>query len=589
MCLRKFSVLLAIFLFFLTPLAFAKGQFVNGELLIRQTVKAHQKDVEKALQSVGGDVLEELPQIRVKRIRVSESAMDKIKAALTKNPNFEFVEENFLAQGSAVPNDPSYYSQWHHNTIMTPSSWDYSTGSTEIPIAIIDSGVDPDHPDLVDKLIPGYNFLEHNSDTHDVLGHGTAVAGSAAASGNNSTGVAGVAWQNPIMPLVALDSSNWATYTNIANAIIYAVDNGAKVINISIGGPSSSYTLENAVNYAWNNGVLVFACAQNYNTSTPYYPAACTNAVAVSATDEADNRPSFSNYGDWITLSAPGVSILTTNNGGGYGSWSGTSFSSPITAGVAALVWSANPSLSHHEVLEILKNSADDLGDSGFDIIYGYGRVNAYNAMLEAINYEPKVDCEAPTVNLTSPTDYTTVSGIVTITASASDNNAVEKVTFSIDGKIIDSDTSAPYSTVWNTDGISSGTYTIQVKAVDTAGNESDIVSVPIYIEAVDAVEEPVAPPATDSDATAPDVVILSPGNGTDITSKTKVHVSASDNNAVVKLNIYVNGERKVSKDTDSLLWRWNTRKIPTGTYLIRAEALDAAGNIGVDEITLYK
>ncbi len=586
---RKISILLVIFLFVLTPFAFSKGHFVKGELLIRQTVKAHQSDVDIALKGLGGEVVEVLSQIRVKRIRVPEAAMAKIKAALEKNPNFEFVEENFLAQGAVVPNDPRFYSQWHHNTIMTPSSWDISTGSSEIPIAIIDSGVDPDHPDLMEKLISGYNFLEHNSDTHDVLGHGTAVAGSAAASSNNSIGVAGVAWQNPIMPLVVLDSSNWATYTNIANAIIYAVDNGAMVINISIGGSSSSYTLENAVNYAWNNGVLVFAAAANYNTNTPYYPAACTNAVAVSATDANDNRPSYSNYGDWITLSAPGGSILTTNNGGGYGSWSGTSFSSPIAAGVAALVWGANLQLSHQKVLEIMKSNADDLGAPGFDVVYGYGRINAYNAMVAATDYEPEVDYEAPMVNLTSPSNYSTITGTITVTAAATDNIAVEKVVFSVDGSNIGTDTSAPYSVSWDTEGTSAGTYTIEAKAIDTAGNESTIDAVQIYIKAVDVIEEPVTPTVTGSDTTAPTVSILSPGSGTNLAKKTEVRVAATDDTAVVKLNIYVNGVRKVSKETDSLIWRWNTRKVSSGTYLIRAEALDAAGNIGIDEITLYK
>ena len=167
-------------------------------------------------------------------------------------------------------------------------------------------------------------------------------------SSNNYIGVTGIVWNNPLMPLRISDPNGWATYSAMASAMIYAADRGVKVMNISFAGSSSSSTLQNAVNYAWSKGAIVFASAGNYSTNTPYYPAACNNAVSVAATTSSDSPASFSNYGTWIDLSAPGVSILTTNNGGGYGSWSGTSFSSPITAGLGALVFSANPSFLMH-------------------------------------------------------------------------------------------------------------------------------------------------------------------------------------------------------------------------------------------------
>ncbi|OEU75948.1 MAG: alkaline serine protease, partial [Desulfuromonadales bacterium C00003093] len=572
--LSRKTILSFFILFFITSTAFAGGPFVKGELLVQQTVKATKANVDKAMKDNGCDILEDLPQIRVKRIRVPEKNFDKVKAALAKNPNFTFVEENFIAQGMIIPNDPSFYSQWHHTKIMSPSAWELGIGSTAIPIAVIDSGVDPDHPDLVAKLQPGFNFLANNNDTHDVLGHGTAVAGSAGAISNNATGVAGVAWANPIMPLVVLDSSNWATYTNISNAIIYAVNNGAKVVNISIGGSSFSYTLDNAINYAWNNGVLVFASAANYNTSTPYYPAACSNAVAVAATDSADNKASFSNYGDWITITAPGVSILTTNNGGGYGYWSGTSFSSPITAGLAALIWSANPQLSHQQILEILKNSADDLGATGLDSIFGHGRVNAYSAMMEIMNYQPVVDSEAPSVTTTSPADNETIADTISISATANDNVAVEKVEFRINGTLLATDTSAPFAATWNTSEATSGYYTIEVKAFDSSGNSSPADSVQVIIEEIIEVIEVI-------DNLPPMVTILSPSNGSTLTDKTTVTASAADENGVAEMKIYVDGVLKTTKTADSIIWRWNTRKLSSGTYEIRVEAKDSAGNIG--------
>ena len=152
------------------------------------------------------------------------------------------MEENFIAEAGYVPNDERYPSQWHLRMIAAPDGWDSTTGSPNVPIAIIDSGVDPSHPDLAGNLIAGYNFLDNNTDTQDVLGHGTAVAGSAAAMTDNITGVAGVAWNSPIMPLVVLNANDSATYYDIARAINYATDQGVRIMNISIGGSSYSST-----------------------------------------------------------------------------------------------------------------------------------------------------------------------------------------------------------------------------------------------------------------------------------------------------------------------------------------------------------
>jgi thermitase len=226
--------------------------------------------------------------------------------------------------------------------------------------------------------------VKSNSDTSDVLGHGTAVAGVIAAAGNNGIGVAGVSWQSRLMPLVVVDENDLAAYSNIAEAIQYAADRGVRVINISIGGATQSPTLQSAVDYAWSKGALIFASAMNNSASVPYYPAACNHVMAVSATDSNDRLASFSNYGNWIAISAPGTSILTTTNGGGYAYWFGTSFSSPIVAGVAALSLAVNPSLTNAELWTILEKSADDIGPPGYGASFGWGRVNAFTAVTAA-------------------------------------------------------------------------------------------------------------------------------------------------------------------------------------------------------------
>ena len=583
--------ILSVLLLLITSTAFAAGPYVKGELLVQLSTKAVKANVDKAIKANGGEILEEIPQLRVKRIRVPEKNLYKVKAALEKNPNFTFVEENFTAQGMLIPDDTHFPSQWHHTKIISRLAWDMGTGSADIPIAIIDSGIDPDHPDLMAKLQPGYNFLGNNTDTHDVLGHGTAVAGSAGALSNKAVGVAGVAWKNPLMPLVVLSSSNWATYSNISRAIIYAVDHGVKVINISIGGTSYSSTLDNAINYAWNNGALVFACAANYNTSTRYYPAACTHAVAVAATDLSDNKASFSNYGDWITLSAPGVSIKTTNNGGGYGYWNGTSFSSPITAATAALVWSANPQLTHEEVLQILKNSADDLGEYGFDNTFGYGRINAYNAMTEALNNQPTLDTEPPSLVLTSPGDNQTVSGNVSIAASASDNVAVEKVEFRLDGELLATDSTVPYTMTWDASSRGSGYYTVEAMAFDTSGNASLVDTAQVFVEE-QVIQEPVGeePVGEVVDSLPPIVSILAPTSGSTLDKKGVFVLGlATDESGVVEMKVYVDGKLESTQLTNEIKWRWNTRKASKGDHTLRIEAKDQSGNTGFDERVVYK
>jgi hypothetical protein len=329
-------------------------------------------------------VRRQLPGIDVSVLEVPEDGSGAILESLRNSGLFEFVERDYYARTAAVPNDPSYPSQWYLPVIQLPQAWDVTTGSSSVVAAVIDSGVDSSHPDLASKLVPGWNFLSNSADTRDVLGHGTAVAGVLAAASNNGTGVAGVTWGGMVMPLAVVDASDFASYSNIAAAIQYAADHGARIINISIGGANSSAALQSAVDYAWSKGAVIFASAMNASANTPYYPAACNHVLAIGATDSSDSLASFSNYGNWIALAAPGANILAPVMGGGYGYWYGTSFASPIAAGVAALALSANPALTNSALVSVLEQNADDLGAAGFDPSFGWGRVNAYKTALAA-------------------------------------------------------------------------------------------------------------------------------------------------------------------------------------------------------------
>ena len=556
------------------------GPHIADELLIQVKAGIHKGKIVEILMGQGASIEGEVPQIRTKKIKVPAHAIENVKEALSRNPHIEFVEKNYLAEGSIIPSDVYYPSQWHLPKISAPEAWNISRGSDDEAIAIIDSGVDPSHPDLSNKLLPGYNFLGGNTDTRDVLGHGTAVAGAAAAVSDNLDGITGVAWENPVMPLVVLNSSNYATYYNIARAITYAADRGVRVINISIGGASPSSTLQNAVNYAWNKGAILFASAMNKATSAPYYPAACANVMAVSATTSSDTPAGWSNYGDWVALSAPGESILTTSNGGGYGWRSGTSFSSPIVAGIAALIFSANPSLTNQDVADILMENSDDLGASGFDPYFGFGRVNAHRSLLAAIDSKltafPPEDTTAPSIAITYPSNGSTVRGDLTISVSATDDVGVSEVGLYINGSLYATATSPPYNFFWDTTVSSNGAYDISAVASDPSGNMGQPESVRVNVN--------------NSDMISPVVSIISPLNGSYVAKKVSINVTASDNVGVKRIELYIDGILKSSVlNNSSLTWSWTTTFLSRGKHLVLAKAYDQAGNIGAKTITVYK
>jgi len=559
--------------------ALHKNNFISGELLLKFKEGISVKDQEEIIKNTNIKVKSEIPQIKVKVISVPEAAQDEVARALANNPKVEFVENNYLAEAVLIPNDPNYPSQWHHPKISSPSGWDINTGSKDIIIAIADTGVDPTHPDLAAKLVPGYNFYNNNTDTHDVYGHGTAVAGSAAAISDNSIGVTGVAWNNLIMPLRIADPTGWATYSAMASAMTYAADHGAKVVNLSYAGTGYSSTLQSAANYAWSKGLIIVASAGNYSTSVLYYPAALNNVLAISATASSDAIASFSNYGTWVDLAAPGVSILTTTNGGGYGSWSGTSFSAPITAGLAALVFSANPSLKNTDVVNLMETNADDLGTSGFDVYYGWGRINVAKTLAAATSIVPASDTASPSVSITSPANGSIISGTISVAVSATDNVGVTKVEFWKDSSLFASTLNSPYSFIWDTTKDLNGSHSLISKAYDAAGNIGTSPTITVNVNNV-------------PDAISPTVSINQPANNSTLPKKgtVSISVSANDNIGVTQIQIFFDGSIAISCFQNNVCtYRLNTNKLASGTHSIDAKAYDVAGNMGSAGITVIK
>jgi thermitase len=320
---------------------------------------------------------------RIYKLKVDEKAdLAQVIRAFKSSPYVEYAEPNYIAHVFRIPNDLYWSSQWGMTKIEAPAAWDITTGSDSVTIAIVDTGVDLLHPDLDDKLVSGYDFINGDDDPQDDYGHGTHVAGIAAAKTNNGTGVAGLSWGAKIMPVKVLNDYGSGGYEDVANGIIYAANNGADIINLSLGGSASSSVLEEAVEYAHDLGCVIVAATGNNNSSVSY-PARHPRVIAVAATDSNDQRASFSNYGPEVDVTAPGVSIRSTYwwAGSTYERVSGTSQASPHVAGLAALIWSLSPGLDNTQVESIIKQTADDLGVAGRDNYCGFGRINARRAL----------------------------------------------------------------------------------------------------------------------------------------------------------------------------------------------------------------
>jgi subtilisin family serine protease len=311
---------------------------------------------------------------------------------LNKNPDVEYAEPNITYQALLEPDDTEYNNQWSLPKIDAPEAWDIETGPASVDIAIIDTGINGTHEDLNGKVLAGYDFINNvpivaNTDSDD-MGHGTAVAGVASALTNNATGIAGVAWDCDLMPVKVLDAIGYGTAEGLANGIIYAADNGAEVINMSLGGTYSS-TVANAVNYAEAAGVIMAAASGNYHpvywpTYEITYPARLPNTLAVGSVDSSDVRASNSCYGPELDVVAPGVSILTTYDTDGYGPASGTSLASPHVAGLVALILAQHPGSTLAQVRDAIRSWADNvaaMGGANFTNQYGYGRINAHNSL----------------------------------------------------------------------------------------------------------------------------------------------------------------------------------------------------------------
>ena len=364
-------------------------------------------------------------------------------AELAADPEVEYAQPNYSYRICREPNDAEFLDQYAHQVIQMADAWDISIGSRDIVVAVLDTGVDVNHPDLNENIwvnpgeipdndidddengyiddIHGWNFDGDNNrvspiDDPDAIlssvsGHGTMVSGVIAGVGNNGIGVAGVNWECSIM---ALRLSDLITSEEVAVALDYAAANGARIANMSFGadefGPKGDGLVMEAIDRAYVAGVLLVASAGNSDNAIPQYPAAYPTVMAVASTDGEDIKTGHSSFGPWVDIAAPGTDIVTTDMGedGEYIAIAGTSFSGPYVAAVGALVLSLDPSLSHLDVRAILENTTDPVYYGDLDPALGYigtGRVNAYRALQEADRPLPLGEIAQPRMRQTLPND----------------------------------------------------------------------------------------------------------------------------------------------------------------------------------------
>jgi thermitase len=414
-----------------------------GHILVRFKTTPSLQTLQQLNTTFGATVAGTISGIGVTHLKVAPEKQFALLENLRQRSDVQFAEFDSYIQALVMPND-TYYStayatshygnmaQWAPQAVSAPTAWGVTGGSQSTVIAVVDTGVDDTHPDLASKIVGEYSVI--GGSAKDEFGHGTHVAGIAAAATDNDLGIAGICWNCSILSVKVLDAQGSGTVSDVASGITYAVQHGARVINLSLGGGSHTQTMDSALNYAVANNALPVCAMGNsgsgYNAPEPAYWYSC---LTVIATDQTGARASFSNYGVQADVAAPGVAVLSTmptypvtlNSYGFYENYdalSGTSMATPMVSGIAGLVFSMNPNLTAAQVKGIIEASAGN--GAGWTNQLAFGLVNAATAVAKANNS----DTGAPVANVLLPVSGSIVSGVTTVQAAPIDDTTVHHV-----------------------------------------------------------------------------------------------------------------------------------------------------------------
>jgi thermitase len=386
-----------------------QGGFVSGEILVRFKDGLSDAEIDAMIQSYGGQVLDYIEKLHVYHLRIPEGrTVDQMIELYANDPRCEYVERNYIGGGGGlIPDDTFYREQWHLDNdgqtggtadadIDAVEGWRITQGDPTVVAAILDTGIDRRHREFRRRLLPGHDFVDEDGDPEADHPHGPLVAGVLAANSDNGFGVAGVDRRVTILPVKVLDRNNRGTVVDLAEGLVYAADQGADVINMSLINYPLGGILNNALRYARNAGSILVACAGNggIGDADVSGPGASRLTISVGATDHDDLRADFSGTGRRLDVVAPGLEVVTTAfdaDDDGATFFSGCSAATPVVSGIATLLLSIDPSLRHNQVRAILRRTADDqVGDPdedepGRDDFFGFGRVNLNNALSELV------------------------------------------------------------------------------------------------------------------------------------------------------------------------------------------------------------
>jgi len=454
----------------------AEGSPAPDRFIVQFEPGTSSRDMARVYGEFGGKLELAIPELGVQVLSAPHQAISQKSAAYRSDSRVRCVEPDYLAEAVDLPNDPYFNEsyQWGLFKVKAPEAWAITHGSRSVRIAVLDTGIDRSHPDLAAKVVANKDFTGSGT-AKPTNSHGTHVAGIAGAITNNRVGVAGLGYSSSLMDVKVLGDNGTGYYSWIAQGIVWATDNGADVINLSLGGSSPSSMLQQAVDYAWKRGVVVVAAAGNDGSSSAFYPAYYGNCIAVGATDAGDRLSSWSNRGSWVDVAAPGTAYSTKPNNQ-YGNMGGTSIASPHVAGLAGLVSSVASDTNHNarlndEVRSRIENGCDDVG-----INVGHGRINAYGA-VRGLSSPP------------SPSQGQ-ISGKVT---DADSGKAISGATVSNGKTQAATDSSGSY-TIFS---VLQGTYTVSASAAGYQGSSSTVAVHPGRTAAVDFSLAGEAPAAT--------------------------------------------------------------------------------------------
>jgi hypothetical protein len=500
------------------------------------------------------------------RVRVQANRSASLIAELRGDPNVSYVEVDHVRKATDVtPDDPEYTGghQPEVDQVNLPAAWQVTTGSA-VKIAVVDTGVTA-AGDLSGAVLSGYDFVNGDSDPSDDYGHGTVVASLIAGRGNNGSGMAGACWQCEILPVKVLDYEGNGWDSDIANGIVYAVKQGAKIINLSLGGDVNSKVLADAVAYATDTGVMVVAAAGNENSATRSYPAAYPDVLAVGATSSGTTRAPFSNYNwgsnKWVDVAAPGIVTGMLPDGSYEHELPGTSFSAPIVSGIAGLIKTVHPAYTGWSLGYALQASATPIGSW-----VTYGQVNAAKALTIG------TDTTKPTSTGITPLASWKVRGTVTVTpVKLADNySGIRDVSLFVDGVWKGWTKVAPYSVKWNSAG-RNGPVKLSFRIYDKAGNL-------LWLDRWTTVDN--TPPAVK--------ITKAPKNKSKIKGTVKVYYTGSDKYGISRYQLLVNGKVVQTHTTTTSPFTFVASKYPKTNIKVQVRAYDVAGNSRTTSTLVY-